>query len=151
MRMYALLKENVVVELRSISEEEYSSVMQTHQAAVDIEDWVLKPLVGWQLVGSQLLPPPGAVINIKAMIEAKITYYQSAAGALLLDLYSTNSLSGLTNAQSDQMFEDFQDVLLRIREGAFPTAIYRLQQKQPSGLVSQAMLDAWVAKIQVYL
>jgi len=70
---------------------------------------------------------------------------------LCLDLYSTNTLSGVTNAQSDQMFAEFQDVLLRIREGAFPTALYRLQQKTPTALVSQPMLDGWIAKLQSYL
>ena len=152
MRMYALLRENVVVALQQVADEvEYAEIVKNYQNAVDVEDWLLRPSIGWVLSGGSLVPGPNQVFDIKKYIEGKITQYQSVAGALLIDLYATNTLSGLTSAQSDQMFEDFQDVLLRIREGAFPTAVYRLQNKTPTELVTQQMIDAWVAKIQAYI
>jgi hypothetical protein len=55
---------------------------------------------------------------------------------------------GITAAQSHAMFVAYSDVLLAIREGAFPTALYALQQKQPDGFVTQEMIDSWIQILQ---
>ena len=60
----------------------------------------------------------------KKVIEDRIKYYQSIAPDLIVDLYSTNTLNGMTREQSDQMFDELDDVLTSIKEGAFPTAVY---------------------------
>jgi hypothetical protein len=84
-------------------------------------------------------------------INKKIGYFQSIAPTLLKELYTANTMAGITTPQSDQMFDDYSDVLTRIREGAFPTAYYRLSQKSPEGFVTQELIDAWKFKILNYL
>ena len=84
-------------------------------------------------------------------INNRIAFYQSVAPALLRELYTANTLSGITTPQSDEMMQEFTDVLLRIKEGLFPTAVYRLEQKVPSGYVTQALIDTWKHKIQTYM
>lgn len=151
MRKYAILDNNIVIEILDLEDEGYTHKASYHQMLVDIQDLVILPAVGWQLVGNHLAPAPGQELTLKKMIEAKIKYYQDSASELLRDLYSTNTLLGLTTAQSDQMFDDYQDVLVRIREGAWPTALYRLAQKTPQGFVTQQMLDNWSTMIQLRL
>lgn len=149
MALYALLTEDTVTKIETLNEE--SDVVERtkeYTFVIDISDFLIQPQVGWKLVGNQLAPPPGQSANIKEMVKARIKYYQDNASELLRDLYAENTLLGITAAQSDQMFDDYQDVLTRIREGAWPTAVYRLQQKQPSGFVTQEMLDAWTSLIQ---
>jgi hypothetical protein len=90
-------------------------------------------------------------VDYANLIDTKIAYFQSVAPALIRGLYVTNTMAGITTAQSDQMFDDYIDVLLRIREGAFPTALYRLNAKVPAGFVGQGLIDAWKAKILSYL
>jgi predicted sulfurtransferase len=85
------------------------------------------------------------------VINNRITYYQSVASDLMRQLYTDNTLAGITTQQSDQMVDDFSDVLIRIKEGLFPTAIYRLQSKEPSGFVTQELIDNWIARIQSYM
>lgn len=92
-----------------------------------------------------------SALNMNEIIDAKILEYQTIAPKLLRELYVTNTLAGISVSQSDQMFDDYADVLMRIREGAFPTALRRLQFKRPSGFVTQAIIDNWVAKITSYL
>ncbi|HLD91719.1 MAG TPA: hypothetical protein VI911_12030 [Patescibacteria group bacterium] len=89
--------------------------------------------------------------EITLKINDRIQYFQSVATPLLIDLYSTNTTAGITLEQSDQMFDDYADVLTRIKEGAFPTAYYRLCQKQPEGFVTQGLIDSWKSKILKYL
>lgn len=84
----------------------------------------------------------------KSAIEDRLRIYQDRAPALVRDLMATNTMAGISSAQSDAMFDDYADVLMRIREGAFPTALRRLMLKRPSGFVTQALLDQWLAKIQ---
>jgi hypothetical protein len=147
MRKYAILDNNIVTEILDLTDEGYIHEASYHQMLIDIQDLVIPPQLGWELVGNKLMPPANQVTTLKIMIEAKIKFFQDSAPALLRDLYSTNTLLGLTTAQSDQMFDDYFDVLVRIREGAWPTALYRLSQKQPSGFVTQDMLNNWTSLI----
>lgn len=147
MTKYAILDENTVVAIETMDEESYLQKVRKHQLIIDIENLVIQPQVGWILVGNKLAPAPGQEITLKTMIKSKIRYYQDSAPELLRDLYAENTLLGLTTSQSDQMFEDYSDVLIRIREGAWPTALYRLGQKEPSGFVTQQMQDNWTALI----
>jgi len=148
MRKHAILDDNIIVEIMDLDEETYVKEASYHQLIIDIQDLVVPPQVGWILVGNQLSPPPGQSVAIKDLVKAKIKYYQESAPELLRDLYAQNTLLGITVQQSDQMFQDYQDVLIRIREGAWPTALYRLSQKQPSGFVTQDMINTWTEMIQ---
>ena len=143
MRKHAILDNNLVVEIMNLDEELYKREASYHQLIIDIEDLVIQPQVGWLLSGNTLIPPPNSPVPIKDLIKARIKYYQEQAPELLRDLYAENTLLGITVQQSNQMFSDYQDVLIRIREGAWPTALYCLSQKQPSGFVTQQMIDNW--------
>jgi hypothetical protein len=88
---------------------------------------------------------------LRSAINSKIRQFQEAAPSLMRELYVENTMAGISTAQSDAIFDDFSDVLIRIKEGAFPTALYRLNQKQPSGFVTQALIDAWKAKLISYM
>lgn len=147
MRKHAIINDNTVVEIKSIVEAEFFELAKRHQLILDVQDLVIQPEVGWVLVGNQLQPPASQMVDLPRMIKARIKYYQDNASELLRDLYAENTMLGITVEQSDQMFEDFTDVLIRIREGAWPTALYRLSQKQPSGFVTQQMIDRWLALI----
>lgn len=147
MRKYAILDNNIVKEVLDLDDAGYLHEASYHEMLIDIEELIIPPQVGWELQGNKLVPSANQAMSLKMMVEARIKYYQDSAPALLRDLYSTNTLLGLTTAQSDQMFDDFFDVLVRIREGAWPTAIYRLSQKQPSGFVTQQIIDNWSAMI----
>jgi len=148
MRKHALLNNNVVVEICDLDENSFNLKIHSHQLIIDIHDLIIPPQLGWVLVGNQLQPPANAPVPLKDIIKARIKYYQENAPELLRDLYAENTLLGITAEQSNQMFNDYQDVLIRIREGAWPTALYCISQKEPSGFVTQEMIDNWAALIQ---
>lgn len=89
-----------------------------------------------------------SVTNVSDTIQSRLRYYQAEAGDLIVDLYTQNTLNGITVSESDEMFTAFADVLLRLREGAWPTALYRLHQKQPDGFVTQEMINSWISLIE---
>lgn len=143
MRKHAILDNNHVIKIMDLNDELYKKEASCYQLIIDIHDLLIQPQIGWLLVGNQLIPSVNQQVSLKEMIKARIKYYQDNAPELLRDFYAENTLLGITAAQSNQMFSDYQDVLTRIREGAWPTALYCLSQKEPSGFVSQEMLDNW--------
>jgi len=143
MRKHAILDNNIVVQIMDLDNELYKHKILYHQLIIDIHDLVISPQVGWLLSGNVLVPPVNAPVSLKDLIKARVKYYQEQAPELLRDLYAENTLLGITLEQSNAMFSDYQDVLIRIREGAWPTALYCLSQKDPSGFVTQEMIDNW--------
>ena len=85
--------------------------------------------------------------QIPKMIDERIQYYQLIAPKIIRNLFVTNTINGISTIQSDQMFDDYEDVLTRLKEGAFPTALRRLQFKRPGGFVTQQLIDSWTAQI----
>jgi hypothetical protein len=88
---------------------------------------------------------------IKVIVENKIKDYKKSAIDLIDAFKADNTLAGISVAQSAQMFDDFGDVLTMLREGALPTALYRLSQKSPSGFVTQDIINSWIAQIKACL
>lgn len=104
----------------------------------------------WETKLAPFAAPP-VQTTIATFINDKLFEYEKLAPSLLREIKTSNTLAGITDAQSAQMFHDFGEILLMIREGAFPTALYALMQKSPSGFVTQEILDSWIAKIKQYV
>lgn len=90
-------------------------------------------------------------IDYISLISEHIKSRQAVASQLLQELYAKNTLAGITIEQSDKMFDDYADVILRIREGAFPTALYRLSQKVPDEFVTAELIAEWQQTIQSFI
>jgi hypothetical protein len=148
MRKFAIINNFTVTEIKYLDEDGYRLAASKYELVVDIEDLLVQPDVGWVLQGNHLVPPPGYGTDLASIINARIKHYQEKAPEMLRNLYTANTLLGITVQQSDAMFDDYQDVLIRIREGAWPTALYRLSQKQPSGFVTQEMINNWISVLQ---
>lgn len=147
MSLYALLKDGVVSSVHSCEEEEVIQYNKEYQV-VDVSNYLVAPLQGWVLSGNKIIPGPGQVVTVKEMVKARIHLYRSRTPDLLVDLYATNTLSGMTDVQSDASFDLHQDVIFCLNEGAFPTAIYRLNKKVNAGLITREVADQWIALIQ---
>jgi hypothetical protein len=142
---HACISNNTVVKIVDVvTSEHYEELTKNFVTVISIEDLLIEPQIGWVLNSTNVLVPgPEQQISLDELIKSKIRSFQKMAPELLVEMYTQNTLMGITTAQSDAMFEQFQDVLIRIREGAWPTAVYKLSQKQPSGFVTQEMIDSW--------
>jgi hypothetical protein len=90
-------------------------------------------------------------ISLQQLVYERLEKYEKLAPRLLREIKTSNTLAGITTAQSDTMFSENYILLLEIREGAFPTALYRLQNTVPSGFMTQEMINDFIAKIMTYL
>lgn len=94
---------------------------------------------------------PPTPVSMSEVVWRKLEFYETMAPKLIRELKVANTLAGITVEQSKQMFEDYRDIILMIREGAFPTAYFALSQKSPSGFVTQERLDEWKSMVAAYL
>jgi len=148
MAIHACIENITVVKIIDVlNESEYIDLSSKYSNVIDISQNVLPIGIGWRLVGVEFQPPISSTIPIEKIIASRIRTYQKLAPELILDLYVTNTIAGITTEQSDQMFSDYSDVLIRLREGAWPTALFRLSQKSPSGFVTQELIEQWLLKI----
>ena len=150
MARYAVIDSNTVHNVVVGDADFAASIAAYHQAVLQVDGIDPEPKIGWSYdPGTGLYAAP--TIPLAQIINNKIAAYQATAPALLRTLYTTNTLAGIAVDQSDAMFDQFADVITRLEQGAFPTALYRLLQKTPSGFVTQPMLDNFVATIKSYL
>jgi hypothetical protein len=99
----------------------------------------------WSAALAPYAMPPLAPLDI---VTDKLAYYQALAPATIRQMLATNTLAGITPAQSYQAMKDYGLILQMVRFGMFPTAIYALQNSAPSGFITQPMLDSWIAMLQ---
>jgi len=151
MRTYALVNNNTVTDIQDLNESDIPSVVLVNQLIIDVQDLIVLPQIGWVISGNKLAPPANQMVSLHTQIQSKIKHYQDSAGDLLSNLYATNTLNGLTTAQSDAMFTECAPILLRIREGAWPTAIYHLNNMTPTENITQQQINNWIALITVNL
>lgn len=119
---------------------------------IQAENFALANQISLESIGSEEVDASLSQIEAtRAMIDAKIKQFQEAAPLIMRELYVQNTMAGISTAQSDAMFDEYADVLSRVKEGAFPTALYRLNQKQPNGFVTQELIDLWKAKLISYM
>lgn len=83
------------------------------------------------------------VKSMGEIVNERLRHFRSLAPELLIQLYIENTLSGMTTVQSDALFEEYSDVIIRLNEGAWPSALHRLNQKVPGGNSTQEMIDRW--------
>lgn len=145
---YALVNDGIVQTI-IVAEQAFVDSLQGYEQKVSLQN-TDRVEINYTYDGNTFSPPvdPNFTYNL---VFNKINQYREVAPKLLTEIYTQNTLAGLTTVQSDQMFDDFADVLTRVKEGAFPTAVYRLSQKAPSGFVTQELLDTWIEKIKSYL
>lgn len=72
-RKHAFLINNVVVDARSISEQEFAVLISQYDALIDIEDIIPEPQIGWLLQGNRLTLPQTAM-----SVEEEEAYQQTA-------------------------------------------------------------------------
>lgn len=102
----------------------------------------------WALALAAYAKPPPAPIDI---VTDRISHYQDLSAAAIRQMLAINTLNGITLAQSWQAMQDYGIILQMVRFGMFPTAIYALQNAQPSGFISQDMLNSWIEMLQAML
>lgn len=133
MRKYALLKNNTVVSVQDVTDEEYPTLAQENQQLVDVEDMSPLPQIGWVLSGNKLTPPAEAhtVEMLVQRIRAARLFGTSLVGEMVDKIGAKNILMGKTEAEIILVVASLAGIRALLEGGALVTARSAIQAIRP--------------------
>lgn len=97
-RTYAILKENKVVSVQILEEDEVREISRDHQNVIDVEDIAPQPQVNWVLSGNKLVPPTPIPMTAELLKNTKIKALNVFVQDLANTMIAENILMGITQA-----------------------------------------------------
>lgn len=147
-RKYALLENNIVIEIRSIADSEVSEVAKLNML-IDIEDQLPEPNIGWVLQGNKLV----AIENeTQEQFEIELASKKRIAGKAISDkcidmIGARNKMLSKTTQQIVAVLTALSPIRALLETGALGTARSSIQQAG-SGFPDYAdIFDAAIAEI----
>lgn len=101
----------------------------------------------WQEKLARISATP-QVPTAKELVIRKISSYKKECEEFVDEFKAGNTLEGITVQQSAELFAAVHLVLLALKEGALPTAIYLAEQVEPVGFLTQERKDLWISKMK---
>lgn len=137
MRKYALINNNVVLEVADLSDTAFDNLMRTgaYSAGVDITDLVPQPTVSWLLEGNTLVPYGGDLTpeqQDRHRMRARRIFGNALCDDAIEMLSVRNRALGKTPQQVSSLISTFMPIEMALRKCALPTALGGLQQIAPS-------------------
>lgn len=131
MRKYALLQNNVVVEVRQLEEQEVQMLGLNYSMIIDIEDELPQPSVGWKFEGNKLVPQSSGQTQEQYEIELaskKTSFGISLAREAIDKIGARNKILNKTGSQVTTLLNQLVGVKLLLETGALGTARYSCTQ-----------------------
>lgn len=131
MRKYALLQNNVVVEIRQLEEYEVQTLGHNYSIVIDIEDELPQPEVGWVLEGNKLISLGST--ETQEQFEIELASKKTSFGILLAreaidKIGARNKILNKTGSQVTTLLNQLVGIKLLLETGALGTARYSCTQ-----------------------
>lgn len=124
MRLYALIKNNKVVEIKNLEDDEYTVEIKKNDSIVDIEDMSPQPQIGWILSGNTLIAPNA--VSMEILLREKIKQAREFGQNLIYEssdrIGAKNILFGKTEAQIVAIVAQLDPIKKLLETGALNTA-----------------------------
>lgn len=154
MRKYALINNNLVVEIKDLSEEQYILLSSQYNLIVDINDMSPQPSVGWILSGNVLISPSGS-LSQEQQLELIVGQYRKFGEELSKQLNdkvgARNLILGKTEAQISSLVNSLISVGILLEKGGLKTARAAMQQMKPSFSEYSDIFDYGIDAITAYV
>lgn len=126
MRKYALLRDNVVVDIKNLESSDLEQVIPTCQQIIDVEDATIPPQVGWVLDGNCLkagqTPSPSA--RLALIMDMRFKFGNKLADEMVKKM-SIRNLALIAAGQTlniNTVIVTFSGIESAMRKCAIPTA-----------------------------
>ncbi len=125
MRKHALIKNNVVIDVPLVDEENYASTLSFGDLLIDIEDTTPQPQINWVLDGNMLVFPKG--ISDREVLEEELATKKSDFGIKLAKtavdkIGARNKILNKSGAQVATLLNQLLPIKLLLETGALGTA-----------------------------
>lgn len=148
MKLYAFIRNNVVLLVTSIEEEEYSNHIRSWDAIIDIDTISPTPQVGWVLVGNVLMPVSPEVQQREQQVfgEALCLELVNKMGARNLSLAQSGSVVNVSS-----LLSSLSVVKGLLDTGALKTARSAIQAYAPAFPNHADIMNEGVSRITAFL
>lgn len=131
MRKYAMLENNLVVEVLELDEDAYMAESKYHQIIIDVEDLLITPQIGWVLVGNSLVSQEPALSLEEyeiVLADKKTNHGISLAREAINKIGARNKMLNKTGPQVVTLLNQLVGVKMLLETGALSTARYSCTQ-----------------------
>lgn len=131
MRKFALVNNNIVTEIKTLTEDDYRQETLSNQTVVDIEDITPQPMINWVLNGNKLEFPQGGSereILETALAEEKITFGIQLARKAVVKIGVRNKILNKNGEQVSLILNSLLPIKLLLETGALGTARFACLQ-----------------------
>lgn len=156
MRKHALLKNNTVVEIRDLTEEDYTALAKSYQLIIDIEDMFNRPSVGWILDGNTMRANNNFATPDDAVAEQQKRQreFGQKLSPILVDMMGARNLKlaaeGVT-VNVSSLLSSLNSIKALIETGALKTARGVLASVTPAFPAYADIFDCASAQITQFL
>lgn len=120
-RKYALLQNNIVVEVRSMEEENLTDC--SAYQLIDVDTLAIQPQPGWSLSGNKLVPPTPLIIDADYIKKAKVLPIKSFVDDLMATVIAENIYMGISSAGKSGVVLSFATRQVTINSTEQPTSL----------------------------
>lgn len=154
MRKYAIVDNNVVIQIKEMDESEYMTLSRQHQLIIDITDMLPQPSLSWLLVGNALQAPSGSLTQEQQLeiIVGQYRKYGEELSKVLNDkVGARNLMLGKTEAQISSLVTTLISIGTLLEKGALKTARTVMQQVNPGFSEYSDIFDYGIDAITSYV
>lgn len=130
MRKYAILKNNIIIDIQSLdetNEELIRNTLSSYEQVIDIEELIPTPVLGWVLNGNKLEIPQGYSSREEYEIELaekKVIFGKQLADICIIRIGARNKILNKNGTQVGVLLNQLLPVKLLLETGALGTARY---------------------------
>lgn len=154
MRKYAILNNNVVTEIRQMSESEYVVLSGQNQLIIDVESMSQQPAVGWLLVGNSLQAPSGSLTQeeqLRIIVGQYRVFGEELSKQLNDKVGARNLMLGKTEAEISALVNTLISIGILLEKGALKTAGSVMLQVKPGFSEYSDIFDYGIEAITAYV
>lgn len=124
MRKYAFLKNNAVVAINSVEDDDIRPMILAWEMVIDVEDIVPAPAVGWLLSGNKLVPPTPPVVDANWIKTNKVVPIKTFVDDLLNTVISENIYMGISQAGKSGAVLNFANKKVDVASAPYPVSLW---------------------------
>lgn len=155
MKKYALLKDDTVVQIKDLTDEEIFNLTYEYSLIIDVSEYVVIPRVGWLLEANRLVPSSTTGLTPEQMYQdyvSRARVFGRGLGDQLIDrLGARNLILGKTESQISATVQALAPISMLLQTGALVTSKTLITQIKPAYPEYQDIFDYAINQINSLL
>lgn len=151
----ALLKNNTVIEIKDLLEEQIKELAPLYDLIVNIDEYIVSPSVGWILSGNRLVPTSPEGLSPEEIYAGMVRQFrhfgEKLSGELTDKIGARNLILGKSEAQIAALVSSLAPIGMLLEKGGLKTARSLIVQAKASNTEYADIFDYAIDSITAYV